>query len=79
MATLAKAKDNIVKYEHLNKVNLIGAIAIGVSLILTVAFSSWDFPHMAVYTASVLVAISTLLWAGCVIGIIMVQNHQKDD
>lgn len=66
-----------MKYEHLNKVNMIGTFAIGLSFLLTVILSAMNFSYAAVHAASVTVSIFSLLWAGCAIFILLTHDPQK--
>lgn len=67
-----------MKYEHLNKVNLVGSFVIALSFVLTVTLSALDAPYGAVHTASVIVSISSLLWAGCAMFILLTHDPERE-
>lgn len=66
-----------MKYEHLNKVNLIGAFAIGIGFILTVMLSALDLPYSTVQAASVSVSSLLLLWGSCAMFILLSHDPKE--
>lgn len=67
-----------MKYEHLNKVNLIAAFAIGLGFILTVMLSALDFPYSVVHAASISVSSISLLWVACAMFILLIHDSQSE-